>query len=42
MRAQIDKVRNFPYHPGIAIRSIAMPAIHEVATLTSNRLVRNP
>jgi len=42
MKAQIDKVRNFPYHAGIAIRSIAMPAIHEVATLTSKGQITLP
>jgi len=35
-------VRNFPYHAGIAIRRTAMPAIHEVATLTSKGQITLP
>ena len=42
MRTQIDKVRKFPYYPGIAIRSAAMPEIHEVATLTSKGQITLP
>jgi len=42
MHTQIDKVRKFPYHPGIAIRSAAMPEIHEVATLTSKGQITLP
>ena len=42
MHTQIDKVRKLPYHPNIAIRSAAMPEIHEVATLTSGVRSRCP
>ena len=42
MRPHIDMVRNIPYHQGIAIRRTAMPAIHEVATLTSKGQITLP
>src|SRR5574337_1091403 len=42
MRPHIDVVRDFPYHGGIAIRRTAMPAIHEVATLTSKGQITLP
>jgi len=42
MRPYIDAVRNFPYDMGIAIRRAAMPAIHEVATLTSKGQITLP
>ncbi|WP_439710740.1 type II toxin-antitoxin system PrlF family antitoxin [Brucella anthropi] len=42
MRAIIDEVRIFPYNVGIAFRSAAMPAIHEVATLTSKGQITLP
>src|SRR3546814_2329784 len=42
MRPHIDMVRNIPYHRGIAIRRTAMPAIHEVATLTSKGQITLP
>src|SRR5690625_5280881 len=42
VRLHVDKVRKFPYHAGIAIRRAAMPAIHEVATLTSKGQITLP
>jgi len=42
MRPHIDFVRKFPYNAGIAIRRAAMPAIHEVATLTSKGQITLP
>lgn len=42
MTPHIDMVRNIPYHRGIAIRRTAMPAIHEVATLTSKGQITLP
>lgn len=42
MRPYIDAVRNYPYHIDIAIRGAAMPAIHEVATLTSKGQITLP
>ncbi len=42
MRPHIDDVRNYPYHMGTAIRRITMPAIHEVATLTSKCQITLP
>ncbi len=42
MRTHIDKVRKLPYNAGIAIRSAAMPEIHEVATLTSKGQITLP
>ena len=42
MRAIIDEVRIFPYNVGIAFRGAAMPAIHEVATLTSKGQITLP
>ena len=42
MMPHIDEVREFPYHMGIAIRRVAMPAIHEVATLTSKGQITLP
>ncbi len=42
MRLHIDGVRKFPYNAGIAIRRAAMPAIHEVATLTSKGQITLP
>lgn len=42
MTPHIDMVRNIPYHDGIAIRRTAMPAIHEVATLTSKGQITLP
>ncbi|ABE31779.1 transcriptional regulator, AbrB family [Paraburkholderia xenovorans LB400] len=42
MRANIDTVRKFPYHSGVAIRRTTMPAIHEVATLTSKGQITLP
>ena len=42
MRALIDKVRIIPYNVDIAIRRAAMPAIHEVATLTSKGQITLP
>ena len=42
MTPHIDMVRNIPYHGGIAIRRTAMPAIHEVATLTSKGQITLP
>ena len=42
MRPHIDMVRNIPYHRGIAIRRTAMPAIHEIATLTSKGQITLP
>ena len=42
MMPHIDEVREFPYHMGVAIRSMAMPAIHEVATLTSKGQITLP
>ena len=38
----IDLVRNFPYDSTIAIRRATMPAIHEVATLTSKGQITLP
>lgn len=42
VRPYIDEVRNFPYNTGIATRRTVMPAIHEVATLTSKGQVTLP
>ena len=42
MRPHIDGVRKYPYDMGIAIRRAAMPAIHEVATLTSKGQITLP
>lgn len=42
MKHHIDMVRNIPYHEDIAIRRTAMPAIHEVATLTSKGQITLP
>jgi len=42
MRPHIDEVRKYPYHVKIAIRRAAMPAIHEVATLTSKGQITLP
>ena len=42
MRPHIDLVRKFPYNAGVAIRRAAMPAIHEVATLTSKGQITLP
>ncbi len=42
MRPFIDEVRIFPYNAGIAIKRAAMPAIHEVATLTSKGQITLP
>ena len=42
MRPFIDEVRIFPYNTGIAIKRAAMPAIHEVATLTSKGQITLP
>ena len=42
MRPHIDGVRKYPYYMGIAIRRAAMPAIHEVATLTSKGQITLP
>lgn len=42
MTPHIDMVRNIPYYGGIAIRRTAMPAIHEVATLTSKGQITLP
>jgi antitoxin PrlF len=42
MKPCIDLVRNNPYNAGIAIRRAAMPAIHEVATLTSKGQITLP
>lgn len=42
MLNQIDIVRKFPYAVGVAIRRTAMPAIHEVATLTSKGQITLP
>ena len=39
---ELDMVRNFPYNAGVAIRRAAMPAIHEVATLTSKGQITLP
>lgn len=39
---RIDDVRKFPYNAGIASRRTAMPAIHEVATLTSKGQITLP
>jgi len=42
MLNQIDIVRKLPYAVGVAIRRTAMPAIHEVATLTSKGQITLP
>lgn len=42
MKPYIDLVRKVPYNAGIAIRRAAMPAIHEVATLTSKGQITLP
>jgi len=42
MGLHIDKVRKFPYNAGIAFRRAIMPAIHEVATLTSKGQITLP
>ena len=42
MRLHIDNVRKFPYPTDIAIMRAAMPAIHEVATLTSKGQITLP
>ncbi len=42
MLDQIDIVRNIPYDGSIAIGRTAMPAIHEVATLTSKGQITLP
>ena len=42
MRPHIDEVRKYPYHAGVAIRRTTMPAIHEVATLTSKGQITLP
>ena len=42
MRPHIDNVRNFPYDSDIVIRRVAMPAIHEIATLTSKGQITLP
>jgi antitoxin PrlF len=42
MRPCIDTVRKFPYDMGIAFERTAMPAIHEVATLTSKGQITLP
>lgn len=42
MRPFIDEVRICPYNTGIAIKRAAMPAIHEVATLTSKGQITLP
>lgn len=42
MLNQIDIVRKLPYIVGVAIRRTAMPAIHEVATLTSKGQITLP
>lgn len=42
MKPYIDLVRKVPYNVGIAIRRAAMPAIHEVATLTSKGQITLP
>ena len=42
MRPFIDEVRIFPYNTGIVIKRAAMPAIHEVATLTSKGQITLP
>jgi len=42
VRPFIDEVRIFPYNAGIAIKRAAMPAIHEVATLTSKGQITLP
>lgn len=42
MRPFIDEVRIFPYNTSIAIKRAAMPAIHEVATLTSKGQITLP
>lgn len=42
MRPCIDMVRKFPYDMGIAFERTAMPAIHEVATLTSKGQITLP
>lgn len=42
MRPFIDEVRILPYNTGIAIKRAAMPAIHEVATLTSKGQITLP
>ena len=42
MNPYIDKVRIIPYNDGISIGRVAMPAIHEVATLTSKGQITLP
>ncbi len=42
MMPHIDEVREFPYHVGVAIWRMAMPAIREVATLTSKGQITLP
>ena len=42
MRPHIDEVRKYPYNVGVAIRRASMPAIHEVATLTSKGQITLP
>ena len=37
-----DLVRDFPYNADIAFRRAAMPAIHEIATLTSKGQITLP
>lgn len=42
MNPYIDNVRIIPYNDGISIGRVAMPAIHEVATLTSKGQITLP
>ena len=42
IKPYIDSVRKVPYNADIAIRRAAMPAIHEVATLTSKGQITLP
>lgn len=42
MNPYIDNVRTIPYNDGISIGRVAMPAIHEVATLTSKGQITLP
>lgn len=42
MGSHIDMVRNIPYAMGVAFRRVSMPAIHEVATLTSKGQITLP
>lgn len=42
MRPHIDMVRKFPYDADIAFGRTAMPAIHEIATLTSKGQITLP